>query len=885
MAELRRFFLRLFSFLGAAHAERDLDREIEAHLGLLEDDLRRQGMSAEEARRAALRALGGVDRTKESHRDARSFLWLDDARRDARLAVRGLLRDRGFACAALLTLAVGIGATTAIFGGVNAVLLRPLPLPQPERLLFLFEAGGVAGSERTAVTGPDFLDTRRDQNVFEHLAAAAPAPVTLEGSGEPERFGALRVSADYFRVLGTRPALGRDFTAGDDELGSPHTVLLGHALWRERFGGDPGLLGRTLILNGEPHTVIGVLPAGVSLAERAEQFYVPLALSPRERTSTGSRFLTVVARLRAGVSPAQAQAQMSTIAGRLQAIRPGSNKGVSLRLEGAREVLVGDLRRPLLFFLGAALFLLLIACANVANLQLVRSLARQREVAIRSALGAGRGRLIRQLTLENLVLAGLGGLGGLAMAACSAGLVPWLIPEAGPRMAGSFLDARVLACSAAVSLVTAMLFGLTPAWRLIRRDLRGQLAEGPRGAATTVGQRAGGLFAVVQIAVALLLLIGAGLSIRSFGRLEAVAPGFRTDHLLTFRLSLPDARYAGPERTELFHTRLVDELGALPGVTSAAGTSSLPLRGEGVGVSAHLEGRTAAAAAQTSPFLQYRAVTPVYFQTLGIPVLQGRGFTAEDGPGRTRVAVINRAAARRYWPEGDPIGARLRPDDSGGVVEIVGVVGDTRDFGLGAPFEPVMFLPLRQVSPSLWRWNRRTFDLVVGTAGAPEAVAASVRETVRRLDAGLPVHQVTSMEEVMADSLSSPRRSMALLLASGTVALVLAALGLYGVMAFLVAGRRQEIGVRVALGATPRRVLMLVLGRSVRLCALGIAVGVVAALGLSKVLSTLLFGVTATDGPTYAGIAALLLAVSMVAAYLPARRALRVDPLVALRGD
>jgi putative ABC transport system permease protein len=881
MAELRRFFLRLFRFFDAARAERELEREIQAHLGLLEDDFRRKGMSAEEARRAALRALGGVDRTKESHRDERSFPWLEDARRDARLAVRGLLRDRGFACAALLTLAAGIGATTAIFGGINAVLLRPLPLPQPERLLFLFEAGGIAGSQRSDVTAPDFLDTRRDQDVFEHLAASAPAPVTLEGAGDPERFAALRVSAEYFGALGVSPALGHDFTASDDELGSARTVLVSQALWRDRFGGDPGLLGRALTLNGQPHTVIGILPAAVSLAERAE-VYLPLALTPRERTSTGNRFLTVVARLRAGVSLAQAQARMSVIAGRLQAARPGSNRGVGLRLEGAREVLVGDLRRPLFFFLGAALFLLLIACANAANLQLVRSLARQREMAIRSALGAGRGRLVRQLTLENLVLAALGGAAGLAMAACSAGLVPWLIPEAGPRMAGPFLDLRVLACSAAVSLLTALLFGLTPAWRLTRRDLRGRLDESPRGAPTSAGQRAGGVFAVVQIAVALLLLIGAGLSIRSFGRLQAVDPGFRTGDILTFGLSLPDARYGAPDQTESFQARLVEDLGALPGVTGAAGTSSLPLRGPPLGVSARIEGRSAN---EPSPFLQYRAVTPGYFRTLGIPLLQGRALDAGDGPGRQRVALINRTAARQYWPAGNPIGARLKPDDSGGVVEIVGVVADTKDFGLAVPVAPAMFLPLRQVSPSLWRWNRRTFDLVVRSEGAPETIAASVRETVRRLDPGLPVHQLASMEEVMAGSLSSPRRSMTLLLASGALALVLAALGLYGVMAFLVAGRRQEIGVRVALGASRRQVLTLVLGRSVRLCALGIALGVAAALGLSRFLSAFLFGVTATDAPTYAGIAGLLLIVSMVAAYLPARAALRVAPLVALRGD
>jgi putative ABC transport system permease protein len=473
----------------------------------------------------------------------------------------------------------------------------------------------------------------------------------------------------------------------------------------------------------------------------------------------------------------------------------------------------------------------------------------------------------------------------VAIAAFSADLCPWLIPGAAARMSGRLLDVRVLGCASFVILATGFLFGVAPAWRLTRRDLRARLNDGPRGGATGAGYRTGGLFAVVQIAVALLLLVGAGLSIRSFGRLQAVDPGFDPTNLVTFRLGLPELRYGQRGQTEAFHSQLVEALGALPGVSAAAETSSLPLRGEPLGVSASFEGRPRAIGAEGNPFLQYRAVTPSYFQTLGIPLLRGRALAAGDGPGRPRVAVVNRSAARRYWPDGDPVGTRLKLDDRADPVEVVGVVADTKQGGLAADFQPTVFLALPQVSPLLWAWNGRVFDLVVRTAIPPASVMPAVRQAIRQLDVGLPVLAPATMEEVVAGSIASPRNSMLLMLASGVVALVLAALGLYGVMAFIVAGRRQEIGVRVALGAARSHVLGLVLGRSLRLSLLGLGLGLAAALGLSRFVVTFLYGVDATDAPTYLTIAGLLLLTSLVAAYVPARRALRVDPVIALRGD
>jgi predicted permease len=883
VAWLRRFLLRLLAPFSAGRAERELARELESHLALLEDEYRGRGMPPAEARRAAERALGGVGRTREAYREARSFPWLDDARRDARHALRGLARDRGFAVAALMTLAVGIGATTTIFAGVNAVLLRPLPVAEPERLVFAFETGR-DGSQRMELTAPDFLDWRRDQSVFSHMAASAPGPATLVIAGEPVRLLGTRVSAEWFRTLGVRPALGRDFTADDDRIGAPRVALVSQALWHGRFGGDPSLVGRALSLDGVSHTVVGVLPPGVGLDADDQRLYVPLALTPAERGSPGARFLTVVARIAPGVTPAAAQAQMAALAARTETLRPGSNRGISVRLDDAREVLVGDLRRPLLLFLCAAMALLLLACANVANLQLVRALARRHELAIRAALGAGRGRLVRQLAMESLVLAVLGGAAGVALAAGSCDLVPWLIPGAAARMTGPLLDVRVLACASVVSLGTGVLFGLTPVWRLTRRDLRARLADRPRGA-VGAGHRAGGAFAVAQIALALVLLVGAGLSLHSFARLMAVAPGFQPENLLTFRLSLPQSRYGEPGQRELFHTRLVEALAALPGVTGAGGTSSLPLRGEPLGLSAVIEGRPPVRGPGDTPFFQYRAVTPGYFRTLGIPLLRGRALAPEDGPGRPRVVLVNNAAARRYWPGGDPVGARLKLDDRGDPVEVVGIVADTKQAGLAAETAPTLFLALPQISPSLWRWNEGLFELVVRSATPPASLGPAVRQVVRRLDDRLPVEAIATMDEVIARSVASPRNAMLLMLASGVFALALAALGLYGVMAFLVASRRQEIGVRVALGAARRHVLALVLGQSVRLSLLGLALGVVAALALSRFVTSVLYGVTATDAGTYAAIAGLLFVISLVAAYVPARRALRVDPVIAMRAD
>jgi putative ABC transport system permease protein len=881
MSAFRRFVRRLLAFVRPAQPEHELAREIEAHLGLLEDDFRRRGLSAEEAQRAARRSLGHPERAKELHRDARSFVWLDDARRDVRYALRSLAKDRGFTTVAVLTLALGIGAVTTIFGGVNAVLLQPPPFPQAERLVFVWES---IQTQRAGVTAPDWMDWQRDEGgrAFERLAAYAGTTLTLTGIDDPERVPARRVSAGYFRTLGVVPALGRDFTADDDRFGAPGTVLVSDAFWRRRFAADRALVGRTIALNGESRLVIGVLPPNVNLGERAEQLYIPLAIAPAEAASTGSHFLIVIGRLKPDTSRRQAEDVMATIARRLGDDRPHSNREVSVRLEGLHETLVGDLRQPLWFFMGAVSLLLLIVCANVANLQLVRTAARQREVAIRAAIGAGRSRLVRQFVIENLVLAAIGGAAGLLVALWSADLVPWLVPGTEPRLVGAGFDLGVAGFAGLVSLAAAVLFGVVPVWRVARRDLRELLSDGAPASAGVQRHRVSASFVVIETALALVLLVGAGLMLRSVTRLKAVDPGFRASDVLALRLALPEAGYPTPDHAIRFFEDVLGRIQALPGVISAAGTSTLPLRSAGSSLNAPIVGRPKPVAVAEFPRFFYRGVTPGYFDTLGVPIVRGRDLTVADRAGRPRAAVINETAARRYWPGADPIGARFEPDDGGDVAEIVGVVGDVKHLGLHQDAPAELFIAVAQAPDPYFRWTQRALDVVVRTAPGVD-VTAPIRAAVREMDAALPVYLVMPLSAVVDESMAGSQRTMTLVAVCGAIALVLAALGMYGVVAAVVRGRTQEIGVRVTLGATRRDVIGLVIAGTLRLCAIGLVLGAIAAFSLRSFISTFLFGVASTDALTYVSGSAVLLAATLLASFMPARRALKVDPVKALR--
>ncbi|MGH9163268.1 MAG: ADOP family duplicated permease, partial [Vicinamibacteraceae bacterium] len=865
---MRTFLSRAWFYLRRRRFERDLDTELAFHLEEKARTLEANGLAADKARAMARRALGGSLRARERSGDVWAWRFLDELTQDLRFALRSVRRAPVLTFSVVGTLGLGIGATTAIFGGVNAVLLRPLPFPDADRLVFVWET---PGEGRISVTAPDFLDWRREQRVFERLAAFTGTTVALTEAGETERLPARRVSADYFRVLGVRPALGRDFTAADEPFGAPKTLLLSDALWRGRFGADPSVLNRELILNGERHTIIGVLPPGVALQEEAEQLYVPLAITPAENAQPGNRFLRVIARLEGDVSFQQAESAMAAIMARLALVRPQSNRDWSARLTDLHETLVGDFRRPLLVLMAAVAFVLLIACANVANLQLVRATGRQREVAIRAALGAGRHRILRQSLVESLVLAAFGGAAGFLLGSWSARVMPWLMPAMESRFTASVVDWRLLAFAAVATMTTGLLFGSAPAWPLSRADLRDRLSEGGRGTAGPERHRASGSLVVVEIALALALLIGAGLLMRSFLWLQATEPGVRTERVLTFRVSLPEARYPESAQVGALFATVLERIRPLPGVMNAGATSALPLRGSGVSLGAPIEGRPKPT--PEFPMFFYRGVTPGYFRSLGISIVKGRDISPHDRVGRPRVAIINQAAALRYWPDDDPIGARLDPDDGGEPVEVVGVVSDTRHFGLRQEPRAELFIAMQQPPPPFWGWMERSMDLVVHTTGEATQVAASVRATVRAVDPALPIYQMMTMEEVVSESLAEPRKYVLLVSAFGVIALLLAAIGIYGVMAFIVTRRTHEIGVRVALGASRRDILTFVLGRSVRLSAIGLALGVVAAFAFSRSIAAFLVGVTATDVVTYGTASLFLLVVALLATYIPAQRA------------
>jgi len=881
MAAVKRFIRRVGAFLRPNRAEQELDRELTSHLALLEDEYGRRGLSPDDARQAARRSLGNVAGTKDLHRDARSFRWLDDARRDVRYALRSLRRDRSFTTVAVLTLALGIGAVTTMFSGVDAVLLRKPPFPAVNRLVFVGES---FQGRRGGVTAPDWMDWQRDQRVFENMAAYASTTVTLVSSNDPVRLPARRVSSEYFRTLGVRPAIGRDFLAGDDVFGAPATVLVSDALWRGRFQADRSLVGRSILLNGVNRVVIGILPPAVNLRERTEQFYLPLALTPDELASPGSRAYTVIARLKGGVSIEQASSAMAAIAAAIGEIRPNSNRDIGVRLEGFDDVLVGDLRQPLWFFMGAVALLLFIVCANIANLQLVRTTARQREVAIRAAIGAGRGRLVRQFVIEGLVIGLIGGAAGWFVATWSLDLVPWLVPAASSRLSAPGLSLRVGALATGLSLAAGLLFSLAPAWQVARRDLRAVLNDGARNSTGVDRHRLSAIFVVVETALALVLLVGSGLMVRSVSRLNAVDPGFRPDDTVALRISLPDARYGAADATTGLFDRLLDRTRGLPGVISAGGASSLPLRDPGASLDATIDGRPVPIKMADYPRFFYRGVTPDYFKTIGVPVLKGREFSPADRAGRPRTGVINETAARRYWPQGDAVGARIEPDDGGDSLEIVGIVGDTRHFGLGEETAPELFIAIAQAPAPYWRWTQRTLDVVVHTSSNADVVSL-VRAAVREIDPMLPVSLVTPMRTIVSDSLSGPLHTMVLVTVCAGIALLLAALGMYGVIASIVRDRTREIGVRVALGAARRDILTLVVGRSLRLCLIGLVIGAVAAFALRHVIATFLVGIASSDGLTYAAVVAILLMSTAVASYAPARRALNVDPVRALRND
>jgi putative ABC transport system permease protein len=874
--------------------EAEVVEELAQHLEDRYEQSLRGGATEEEARKAALLELNESDvlarELRRVERPARREAVVPGAPRragvlgdiwhDLRYGLRALLKNPGFTAVAVIALALGIGANSAIFSVVNTVLLRPLPYADPDRLVMVWEDDTKHGYPRDTPAPANFFDWRAQNQVFEGMSATADQSFNLTGVGDPERVDGQAVSANLFSLLGVEPQVGRAFLPEEDQPGEGRVVIMGHALWQRRFGADQGIVGKPVTLNGLSYTVVGVMPPGFQFPGREEELWVPLALTPQQAARRGSHYLRVVARLKPGVTVEQAQAEMNTIAARLQQQYPDANAEVGAAVVSLHEQVVGDIKPALLVLLGAVGLVLLIACANVANLLLARAASRQKETALRIALGASRWRLVRQFLTESVLLAALGGVVGLLLSVWGVSVLKSFIPENVSQVKAVAVDARVLAFTVLVSLLTGLLFGLAPATQASNFDLNETLKEGGRDSSSGGrGKRLRGLLVVAEVAVSLVLLIGAGLLINSFLRLRSVDPGFRTDHLLTMRVVLPQQKYPDQARRSAFYDELIRRVEAVPGVKSAAVTNWIPLVNQGDSVGVSVEGRPDPG--PNRPIVATRVVSPHYFQAMGIKLLSGRDFDERtDRADTPAVVVIDETMAKRLWPGEDPLGRRVTPgspDSPDDWCQVVGVVKDVRQFELTAEPKPQMYMLYAQADFFAPR------HLVVNTSVEPMSLAATVRKTVWDVDRDQPVSNVSTMEEVLSGSIARQRFSTLLLGVFAGVALVLAAVGLYGVMSYSVAQRTREIGLRMALGAQRGDVLRMVVGQGLKLVLVGVAIGLAAAFALTRVMSSLLFGVSATDPATLAAISLLLISVAALASYIPARRATRVDPLIALR--
>ena len=792
---------------------------------------------------------------------------------DLRYGVRTMFKNPAFTSVAILALALGIGANTAIFSVVNAVLLRPLPFEQSDKLVLVWEKRLALGRTRNTVSPPDFSDWRAQNQVFEDMAAYIGQGFNLGSSAEPERIQGASISPSLFSVLRARTRLGRTFEPEEDKPDSNSVAVISSGLWQRSFGADPEIVSKTIKLNDKTYTVVGVMPADFVFPNRRSEIWVPLTFSPEDAANRGGHSLTVVARLKDGVKLQQAQNDMDMIAAQLEQ-QYQVNTGHGVNVFSLYEETVADARPALLILLGAVAFVLLIACANVANLLFARSVVRQREIAIRTALGASRGRLVRQLLTESVVLSITGGIVGVFLGVWGLSAILAIGENSIPRVKEIKLDQWVLGFSLLVSVVTGLLFGLLPALQASKPDLNDTLKEGSRSSSGSIrSNRTRSLFVIGEVAVCLVLLIGAGLMIKSFARLLNVSPGFNPENVLTMNIALSGPRYRDAAGANSFYQRSLERLSSLPGVKSAAFVTALPMAGTFGSRYFGIEGRPPQPPGQGFN-ANTNVATPGYFATMNIPLLDGRDFDARDVKGAPDVVMINREAVRRYWPGENPIGQRITVEQR--TRTIVGVVGDVKQAGLDIETRPEMFFPYYQLPVPFG-----TF--VVRSAGDPLGMISSVQGAMHEIDRDLPLYGIKTVEDVIADSVAPNRLNMMLLGVFAGLALVLAAVGLYGVVSYSVSQRTREIGIRIALGASHKSVLQLVVAQGITLALIGVAIGVIASVFLTKLMATLLFGVSATDPITFLAISLLLIGVTTVASVVPARRALKVDPMVALR--
>jgi putative ABC transport system permease protein len=868
---MHKIFGAIRSLFRRNRIEGDLDAEIRGYAALLEEEKMREGMKPNEAKRATRIEMVGAEQVKEEVRAARAGFWLETLWQDIRFGARTLRKNPGFTAVAVLTLALGIGANTAIFSLVDAVLIHPLPFRAPDQLVMLWEKP--PNFDRNSISPLTLLDWKEQSRSFEAMAGVQLGNATITGKGVPEQVVAERVSGSFFDLLGVAPELGRGFAVEDEQQGH-NVAIISHSLWSRRFAGDQNVVGSSLTIDGTILTVVGVLPARFRLIGQCD-VWMPLALS-HDSSTRAAHVLRAIARLKPGVSIDAARAEMAVIAEGIAKVSPQTNQGWGVRINPLQQDLVGsDLRATSQILFGAVGFVLIIACANVASLLLVRGSARSREFAVRSSLGASRMRISRQLLTESLLLS-LAGVGlGILFATFALEAAPsWFPTGTLPAMVQLSLNWRVLAYSLVAAFVTGLLCGLVPTLHANQINLNVSLRT--TGNPSSAGSRARRALVAGEIAMAVVLVMGAALLFQTLLKLEQVDRGYRADRVLAFHLSLPASRYATPDTINLFHEKTLGELNALPGVRAAALAYDLPLEGWSYGEPFEVGGNEGAPASRR-PFAHYQGVSPLYFETLGIPLLHGRAFTQADTVKSEPVCIINDALATKYFPGRDPVGMKLiHGNTHSQTCAIVGVSGQVKIEGPAEASRFEMYVPYAQDSPP-------SVVFALRTDATPMSLVPAVRSVVQKLDRDLPVVGLRTIDDIAADSVARPRFRAVLIGVFAALALGLALIGIYGVMAYTVGQRTREFGIRMALGAQMPDVLRLVIGDGLRIALLGVALGLCASAALTRYLRSMLWGVQPLDALTFIVVPAVLLLVALIACYIPARRATKVDPLVALR--
>jgi predicted permease len=886
LAWIRALASRTRASLSTRQMDQEFARELDAHLDMLAEENVRRGMSTEEARRAARIRLGGRTQLQETNRELHGLPALETFFQDTRYAFRMLRKNLGFTAVAVLTMAVGIGANTAIFSVVYAMLLKPLPYSEPEQLLTLFEAQPQAGGKATGWSYANFAELREQNHIFSDMAASQQHQLTLTGRGEPSVVNTSVVTPELFSVFGQRPILGRPFYSEDGKAGAPAVVTLSENLWRGSFGADPNVIGSSINLDKRSFTIVGVMPAvfRFPILTASEQLWIPLVQDPLFGSwmdRRGGHWLQVTGRLKPGVSMTQAQAELDAIDARLAKEFPAENDGWTIRFVPLKQKIVGNVKPALLVLMGAVGLVLLIACANIANLLLTRATSRAREIAVRTTLGAGRSRIVRQLLSETLVLGLLGGLAGIALAYLGVRGLTALMPEDLPQVNAIRVDNFVLGFALLLSAVASCAFGLAPALFVANSNLQSSLREGgARSGESGNRRRARSFLAAGEIALAMVLLVAAGLLLRSFSKLMAVNPGFDAQHVVQADISLPRFQYSMPQQWAAFSEELLMRLQSEPGMRDAAVVLPRPMTDGFINLGFDIVGNppVSAGASRTA---DYVSVSPDYFRVMEIPLLAGRLFDQHDVAASPRVSLISEAMARIYFPNQNPLGKQIVfgfPPDIGAAREIVGVVGDVRDVALGQDPGAMMYVPYAQAP--FWGAN-----VVVRSALSAASVASTIRRDVRQIDPDLPVTDVAMMKDTIDGTVAQPKFRTFLLGLFAAMALVLAATGIFGVISYSVSRRTNEIGIRVALGASRNTILRMVFGETLVLTCAGLVLGLPSALAASHLLGHLLFSVSANDPATIAAVAFTLALVAATAGYIPARRAMRVDPLVALRHE